>query len=84
MEFKRIPKDETHYEDKFVLEMDFYECNDLLCMVLPHAIEGNKESFRRDVKAQNGYVKGDKRRIRMLQRLEDEIQTTFNKMWEED
>ena len=84
MEFKRIPKDEAHYEDKFILEMDFYECNEFLCLVLPHAIEGNKESFRWDVKNASMYTQGDKRRTRALKRLQDEIQTTFNKMWEEN
>lgn len=85
MKFKRIPKDDVHtVEDKFVLEMNFYEANDLLCMILPAAESSNIETFKEDVKAQNGYVPGDKCRIRKIRKLREDIQTTFNEMWKED
>lgn len=84
MKFKRIGADQYSAEDKFVLEMDFYEANDLLCMILPAAEKSNIETFKADVKAQNGYVRGDKIRIRKIQRLQKAIQQTFNDMWKED
>ena len=86
MKFKRIPKSEDKFalEDKFVLEMNFYEANDLLCMILPAAESSNIETFKKDVKARNGYVYGDKCRIRKIRKLREDIQTTFNEMWEED
>ena len=68
-------------EDKFVLEMDFYEANDLLCMILPAAEKSNIKAFKEDVKMQNGYVRGDKSRIRKIRKLQADIQQTFNTMW---
>ena len=84
MKFKRIGANQYSSSDKFVLEMDFYEANDLLCMILPAAEKSNIETFKADVKMQNGYVRGDKIRIRKIRRLMNNIQTTFNDMWKED
>jgi hypothetical protein len=84
MKFKRIGADQYSSSDKFVLEMDFYEANDLLCMILPAAEKSNIETFKADAKAQNGYVRGDKIRIRKIRKLMSNIQTTFNDMWKED
>ena len=69
-------------EDKFVLEMDFCEANDLLCMILPAAEKKSLETFRADVKMQNGYALSTKNRIRKIRRLRETIQQVFNTMWE--
>ena len=70
--------------DKFVLEMNFYEANDLACMILPVAEKENIKLFKSDVKMQNGYVQGDKNRIRKMRKLRDDIDKTFHDMWKED
>lgn len=81
MTFKRIGKG---MYAKFTLEMDFYEANELLCLVLPPAIASNIETFKADARACNGYVSGDKRRIRKLRQLREEIQTSFDTMFKEE
>lgn len=70
---------EGEYGTKFVLEMDFYEANDLLTMILPCAEKGNIERFKEDVRLGDGYVRDDKRRIRKIRWLRNRIQDIFNK-----
>ena len=76
MKFNSVKGD---YETKFVLEMDFYEANDLLCLILPYAEKGNIERFKEDVRLGDGYVRDDKRRIRKIRWLRKRIQEVFNK-----
>ena len=70
-------------EDRFVLEMDFYEANTLLCRILPAAEKSGIKVFKADVKMQNGYVRGDKRHIREIRKLQADILQTFNTMRKE-
>lgn len=72
------------YGTKFVLEMDFYEANDLLCLMLPYAEQGNIERFKEDVHLGDGYVRDDKIRIRKIRWLRNRIQDVFNKYLGED
>ena len=81
MDFKRIGKGG---DAKFVLEMDFYEANSLLCMVLPAAEKSNIESFKKDAQACNRYTRDDKRRIRKIRQLMEDIQSSFDTMYEEN
>lgn len=71
MELKRV---ETRDENEFILKMDFYEANDLLCMILPVAEKQMLEMFKADVRMQTRYTRGDKIRIRRIRKLQDDLQ----------
>lgn len=70
--------------DRFVLEMNFDEANDLECMILPVAEKENIKLFKSDVKMQNGYVRGDKRLIRKIRELREDIDKAFHDMLKQE
>lgn len=73
--------DDCRSLDRTVITMDFYELNNFVCLIIPYALQGMKETFKKEVK-EGFFTDRSKREIRKLKEMRDSLDKCLDEMIE--